>query len=178
MRRALHVGRLGLALALGLVAPPAEAQAGPAGAVHAHVLASPREDFGAALTGELTVPFDALRVGGFLGVGAVPSADDVYNRVFLPLGLTVGVDVLGDSAGSGPSMLGFALRARGGVWAGATQDVKLTAGGFLGGGAFLLFALGAGVSASVGLDVWGILGDGETVLFAPGAGLTWTPPVE
>jgi hypothetical protein len=149
----------------------AEAQEGPAGAVHAHVLASPRADFGGALSAELTVPLGIFRLGGFLAVAAVPSSEDVYNRIFLPIGPTVGIEVLGD-------VVGFALRARGGVWAGATQEVKLTAGGFLGGGAYLLFALGGGATLSAGLDVWGVFGDGQSALFAPGIGLTWSPPTE
>jgi hypothetical protein len=158
---------------LGGVAVPelAAAQGGPAGAVHAHVLASPREDFGGAVSAELTVPLGIFRLGGFLAVAAVPSPEDVYNRIFLPVGPTVGLEVLGQ-------VLGFALRVRGGLWAGATQDVKLTAGGFVGGGAYLLFALGGGATLSAGLDVWGVFGDGETALFAPGIGLTWGAPVE
>lgn len=161
-----------LALAACLAAPAsAQAQDAPAGAVTAHLLVSPRAELGGALTAELAYPLGIFRLGGFLGVGAMPSDDDVYNRVFLPAGASVGVDVLGD-------VVGFALRARGGLWAGATQDVKLTAGGFVGGGAYLLIALGAGANLSVGLDVWGLFGDGETAIFAPGVGLTWTPPVD
>jgi hypothetical protein len=160
------------ALAVLASTAPADAQGvRPSGSVTAHALASPRPDFGGALTGELSFALDLLRVGGFLGVGALPSGEDVTNRVFMPLGLSIGIDFL-----EGP--VGVSLRARGGLWAGATQDVKLAAGGLIGGSAYLLFALGAGASVSVGLDVWGLLGDGETALFAPGLGLTWTPTSE
>lgn len=152
-----------------LAASTARAQPAPAGAVTAHVLASPAPDVGGAVGTELTMPIAIVRLGGFLGVGAVPSAEDVYNRVFMPVGASAGIEVLGD-------VIGFALRARGGLWAGATQETKLTAGGFVGGAAYLLFSLGSGVGLGVGLDVWGLFGAGETALFAPGVGLTWTPP--
>lgn len=150
---------------------PALPVEGLAGAVQGHLLASPAPDFGGALGADLWYANGIFRVGGFLGVGAVPSVEDVQNRVFMPLGVSAGIEVLGD-------VIGFSVRARGGLWGGATQAVKITAGGFVGGGAYLLFALGGGVGLGVGLDVWALFGDGETVLFAPGLGLTWTPPRE
>jgi hypothetical protein len=144
------------------------AQDGPAGAVSAHLLASTAPDFGGALGADLWMPIGIFRLGGFLGVGAVPSEDDTQSRVFMPLAASVGLEVLGE-------IVGVSLRARGGFWGGATQDAKLTAGGFVGGGAYLLFNLGGGAGLAVGMDVWGLFGDGETALFAPGVGLTWTP---
>lgn len=141
---------------------------GLGGAVSGLFLASPTPDFGGALAADLWYANGIFRVGGFLGVGAVPSADDVYNRVFMPLGVSAGIEVLGD-------VIGFSVRVRGGLWGGATQAVKITAGGFVGGGAYLLYSLGGGVGVGLGLDVWGLFGDGETILFAPGLGLTWTP---
>lgn len=172
MRRLLLSTAL-LTLAAGAAVPRAEAQDGPAGALQAHFLASPESDFGGALTADLWYPVDLFRFGGFVGVGAVPSAVDARNRVFMPLGVSIGFEALGEGAG-------VSLRARGGLWGGATQDVKLTAGGFVGGGAHLLFDLGGGAALSVGLDVWGLFGAGETVLFAPAVGLSWNPaaPVE
>ena len=85
------------------------------------------------------------------------------------LGASIAFEALGD-------VVGVSIRARGGLWGGATQEVKLTAGGFLGGAAYMLFHLGGGVAIDVGLEVWGIFGDGETALFSPSAGLTWSPP--
>ncbi len=161
----------GLALiAVLFCAAPAGAQDAPAGAVTASLLASTAPDLGGALGVDLFVPLGIFRVGGFLGVGAMPSEDDTQSRVFMPLAASVGLELLGDA-------VGFSLRARGGLWGGATQEVKLTAGGFVGGGAYLLFNLGAGAALAVGMDVWGLFGDGETALFAPGVGLTWTPPI-
>ncbi len=136
--------------------------------MHGHFLASPAPDFGGALTADLWYANGVFRIGGFFGAGAVPSADDVHNRIFMPLAISAAIEVLGPS-------IGFSVRARGGMWGGATQAVKITAGGFIGGGASLLFALGNGVGLGVGLDVWGLFGDGETVLFAPGIDLTWAP---
>lgn len=160
---------LALTAALLCAAPSlAEAQDAPAGAVSGHLLASTAPDFGGALGADLWVPLGMFRVGGFFGVGAVPSEDDTQSRVFMPLAASVGLEVLGE-------VVGFSLRARGGLWGGATQEVKLTAGGFIAGGAYLLFNLGAGAALAVGMDVWGLFGDGETALFAPGLGLTWTP---
>jgi hypothetical protein len=157
-----------LATALTAVASRASAQEGPAGAVTASFLASPQEDFGASLLADLWFPIDVFRIGGFFGVGALPSGDDERNRVFMPLGVSAGLEILGER-------VGVSLRARGGIWGGATQEVKLTVGGFVGGGAYLLVGLGGGVAVSVGMDVWGLIGPGEAAVFAPGLGLTWTP---
>lgn len=167
MDRSCIAAALAVALTLG-VHSGAEAQDAPAGAVHGHFVAAPQGDYGGGLSGDIAFPIDVFRIGGFFGVVAVPSEEDVRNRVFMPLAASFGVELLGD-------VVGFSVRARGGLWGGATQEVKLTAGGFVGGGAYLLFALGGGVGVSMGLDVWGLFGDGETALFAPGFGLSWTP---
>jgi hypothetical protein len=140
----------------------------PAGSFTGAVLVSPEADVGGALGGELWAAIDLFRIGGFFGVGVLPSAVDELNRVMMPLGVSAAFELL-----DGP--VGFSIRARGGLWGGATQAVKLTIGAFVGGGAHLLIALGGGASVSIGMDVWGVIGDGQTVLFAPGAGLTWTP---
>ena len=157
-----------LALAGMLWSAPAKAQDRPAGSVQAHFLASPEEDFGAAVSADLWFPIDDLRLGGFFGVGAVPSAVDARNRVFMPLGVSVAFEPVSED-------VGVSLRVRGGLWGGATQDAKLTVGGFVGGAAYLLFPLGGGTTLGVGIDVWGLFGDGDTVLFAPGLALTWNP---
>lgn len=163
-----------LLLAVGLtlaVASSAAAQDGPAGALQGSFLASTEGDFGGALGADLWYPIDVFRIGGFFAVGAVPTGEDARNRVFMPVGASLGLELLGE-------VVGVSLRARGGLWGGATQDEKLTAGGFVGGGAWFLYHLGAGVTLSVGLEVWGLFGAGETALFTPGAGLTWNPAFE
>lgn len=157
---------------IGSLAPTqARADDAVAGAVQGHFLASPAPDFGGAISADVWYPIGIFRIGGFLGVGAVPSPNDVYNRIFMPVGPSIALEIMGET-------VGLSLRARGGLWGGSTQAVKITAGGFVGGGAWLLFGLGEGVSLSVGMDVWGLFGDGETALFAPGVGLTWAPATD
>ncbi len=146
----------------------AEGPSGPAGLVQGLFLASPAPDFGGAAMLDLWYPIGIFRIGGFFGVGSVPSPTDAYNRTFMPAGLSLALEINSEA-------VGLSLRARGGVWGGATQAVKITAGGFVGGGAWLLFRLSELVSLDVGVDVWGLLGAGETAIFAPGVGVTWTP---
>ena len=160
-----------LAALASLPAVPASAQDEVAGSARAHFLASQQEDLGGAVTADLYWPFESLRIGGFMGAGAVPAEDDARNRVFMPLGVSLAFEEVGD-------VVGVAVRARAGLWGGTTQEVKLTAGGFVGGGAYLLFVLGDGVALDVGMDVWGIFGDGETLLLSPSVGLSWSPPHE
>lgn len=167
MRRELGLIVL-LTAAIGGMPSLARAQDGPAGALTLNLLTTVAPDVGGAIGADLWLPLDVFRIGGFFGIGALPSEDDVQNRIFMPLALSVGLEVLDE-------VVGVSLRARGGLWGGATQDAKLAAGGLVGGGAYLLFNLGGGASLSLGMDVWGLFGEGETALFAPGAGLTWTP---
>ena len=170
MRRGSLAAVVLCAVALGTFADVARARAQDdvAGAVRGQVLASLEEDVGGAVSADLWLPLDWFRVGGFIGVGALPAEEDARNRTFMPLGVSVGFEAMGDDGG-------ISVIARGGLWAGATQEVKLTAGGFVAVGAYLLFALGDNVALDVGLDLWGVFGDGETVLFAPSVGLSWAP---
>jgi len=118
---------------------------------------------------DLWAAFDWLRIGGFTGAITIPSSRDARNRIATPVALSVAaVANLGD--------VDLELRARGGMWGGATQEVKLTVGGFVGGGAFLDFHLGGGVSVGGGVEVWGFLGAGETWAVAPSLTLTFGPP--
>ncbi|MBX3269444.1 MAG: hypothetical protein KF729_04245 [Sandaracinaceae bacterium] len=163
----MRLGSLAFVVALS-VAAPAAADVPLAGGVQGHFLASPDEDLGGGLSADLHFALDWFRIGGFLGVAAVPSDADERNRIFMPFGVSLGLEVLGD-------VVGVSVRARGGLWGGATQETKLTAGGFVSGAAYLLFVLGGGVSVGVGLEVWGVFGVGETALFSPSLGLTWRP---
>lgn len=175
---------LASAALLGLIvaAAPARAQDAPAGAVGLHFSfgelrteedeetgeRSMHADLGGLIGADLWFPIDWLRLGAYLGVGAIPSDVDVRNRIYMPLAASVAAELLFDQ-------VGVSIRARGGLWAGATQEVKITAGGLVGGGLHLLVHLGGGTALSLGMDVWGILGDGETAVFAPGIGLSWNP---
>jgi hypothetical protein len=173
------VSRSSLALVAALVvaAAPAVARADdPAGSLMAAALADTDGDVGAGAMIDLGIPIEnVLRIGGSLGVGSLVSTRDETNRVVMPLGVYVGV-VLPLSPD-----LSIILRARGGIWGGATQEVKLALGGFVSGGVALGLSLGRGVSFDIGLDVWGTLGGpnlgigapSDAVLFAPGLGLSW-----
>ena len=167
-RRGLALATL-LAVVACLSAPAgAAAQDGPAGAVTASGLATVHPDVGASVLVDVYWPIDVFRVGGFFGAGAIPSLEDERNRVFAPFGVSLAIDLVFDP-------IGVSVRARGGMWGGATQEEKLTAGAFFGGGAYLTYHLGEGVTLGVGMDVWAILGAGETAVFAPGITLTFGP---
>lgn len=158
-------------LAAALVASgvsPAAASAQVAGAVSGSFVYADGDAGGAAML-DVWAPVDVLRFGGFFGVGAILADRDERNRVMMPVGASVGLFVGDDVV--------FSLRARGGVWGGATQDVKLTLGAFLGGGAGLGFHISPEVTASAVFEVWGILGSGETWAIAPGLSLEWGHPV-
>ncbi|MGF1467240.1 MAG: hypothetical protein ACFCGT_14030 [Sandaracinaceae bacterium] len=158
---------LGPLLCAAMLVPVAPAGAQDlAGSAHLHGLVTSDVDVGAAVAIDLHVPVDVLRLGAFVIVGAIPSDNDDRNRVFMPLGLSASLELAGDLAG-------VSLRARGGMWAGATQSTKITAGGFLGGGVYLLLRMSETVTFNLGLDLWGILGAGEQLVYAPSLGVSW-----
>lgn len=147
----------------------------PAGSVHGSFMIGPSPDLahegvdlGAAALMNVWYPIGALRLGAFLGAGAVPSPNDARNRVFMPLGASIALELLDHD-------FGLSLRAYGGMWGGATQEVKLTAGGLIGGGAYFLYHLGAGVTLDIGADVWGFFGAGSQLIVAPSIGLSFGP---
>lgn len=125
-------------------------------------------DAGGGLWVDLYAAFDWFRIGGFLGAAVIPSPRDARNRLATPVGLA-----LAAVANVGDVDLG--LRLRGGLWGGSTQEAKLTAGGFLGGGAFFAVHLGGGASLGAGVEVWGFLGAGATWAVAPSLTLTFGP---
>ena len=174
-RLALALGpalAFGLTVAFGL-APGSLAAQDVSGALSGHVVIADG-DLGGGTMVDVWARFDWLRVGGFLGVSSVSSPRDSRNRIAMPIGASVAfVFDLG--------LAEIQLRLRGGLWGGATQGVKLTAGGFLGGGPYVMFDLGGGASFGGGLEVWGILGEGETWAVTPGLSLSWgatSPPSE
>lgn len=118
---------------------------------------------------DLWATFDWFRIGGFTGALTIPSSRDSHDRFATPFAISMAaVANLGD--------VDLELRARGGMWGGSTQEAKMTAGGFLGGGAFLDFHIGGGVSIGGGVEVWGFLGAGATWAIAPSLTLTFGPP--
>ncbi len=160
---------LGVAVALTFALTPSGLAAQDvAGALTGHVVIADGDLGGGAMV-DVWARFDWLRLGGFLGVSSVSSPRDSHNRIAMPIGASVAFVL---ELGS----VELQLRLRGGVWGGATQEVKLTLGGFLGGGPYLMFSLGGGVSLGAGLEAWAILGEGETWALAPGLSLSWGAP--
>lgn len=176
-------------VAASIAGPPrASAQDGsPAGALGAHFLISDG-DLGAAAMLDVWAVFDRaafdwLRIGGFFGGGAIPSERDDHNRILMPVGLSAAADLVATE------LVSVQLRARLGVWGGATQSEKLAIGLFAGGGAYLGFALGQGAFVHAGADVWAVIASdawttrtspddaisASTWVIAPGLGLSWTP---
>jgi hypothetical protein len=125
-------------------------------------------DVGGGAWLELWAAFDWFRIGGMTGALTIPSARDSHNRFATPLAVSIAAIVnLGD--------VDLDFRLRGGMWGGSTQEVKMTAGGFVGGAAFLDAHLGGGATLGAGLEVWGFLGAGATWAIAPTLTLTFGP---
>lgn len=168
-------------------ASPAEAaaQVRPAGSLGAHFLIADG-DLGGELMLDVWAAIDWLRVGGFVGAGAIPSDRDEHNRVMMPLGLSAAARVVETE------QIALEVRLRAGLWGGSTQAEKLTLGAFFGGGAYFGIVLGGGAVAHVGADVWGVISSdawhtpvgpddrvsASTWVIAPGIGLSWSPEEE
>jgi len=162
------VTRLGPAIALlALLAPLRAGAQDVAGALTAGFVYADG-DPGANAMLDVWIPVDILRLGACFGVGAIPSERDDRNRVMMPVGASLALFTPGD--------VSFSLRLRGGMWSGATQDVKVTAGGFVGGGAGLGLRLSPDVTVSAVLEAWGLFGAGETWAIVPGLALEWGHP--
>lgn len=126
-------------------------------------------DPGAAAMLDVWAPLSIVRLGGFFGVSSIVSDRDAHNRVMMPVGASLALMV-----DAGPVLL--SILGRGGLWGGATQDVKLTIGGFVGGGVGLGFHISPSVSVSAQVELWGILGAGETWALSPGISIAWGHP--
>lgn len=168
---------MSIARLVGTLAIAAAALLGPRSVAHAQSLAGAVNggpiiadgDVGGGVSVDLWAAFDWFRIGGFAGALTIPSSRDSHNRFATPIGVSMAaVASLGD--------VDLELRLRGGLWAGSTQEAKMTAGGFLGGGAFLDFHLGGGASLGAGMEVWGFLGAGATWAISPMLTLTFGPP--
>lgn len=166
------------------IARPARADAArPGGSIGAHLFVADGADVGGGVVLDVWAVAEWMRIGGFVGAGAIPSARDDHNRVMMPIGLSFAGNVVVTE------FLTLQARLRAGVWGGATQAEKLTAGPFFGGGMYLGFRLGPEAVAHVGADIWGVVGsdawrdaagpdDGlsaSTWVIAPGLGFSWTP---
>ncbi|WP_236515750.1 hypothetical protein [Sandaracinus amylolyticus] len=161
---------------------PREESVRPSGSLGAHLLVADGPDLGGLVMLDVWAAWQWLRIGGFIGAGAIPSERDASNRVMMPLGISAAAEVLTES-------LALSVRLRAGLWGGATQAEKLTAGPFFGVGFYLGFLLGNGAVLNVGADAWGVIGSeawsdasgpdaavsASTWVIAPGIGLSWTP---
>jgi hypothetical protein len=144
----------------------AAAQFEPAGALTASV-AFASEGAGGGLVGDITAPIGPLRLGATVGAVAISSENASVSRVFVPLGLSIGLV-------GRPGGWWFEARVRAGAWAGATNE-GLAAGPWLSPGAFVGVALGPQVALGVGVDGWFAFGHGTILAVAPGLTLTWVP---
>jgi hypothetical protein len=138
-----------------------------------------RIDFGAGAIADLGARLGPLRLGGALGLAAVTSADGVRSRVYMPLAVSFGLSLAADP-------IEIELRARAGLWGGAT-DLGLRADLWASGGLLIGLDLGSGVRAQVGVDVWlqraevsSAMGNvtGLAVYYGPVLGLRWDDPAE
>ncbi len=184
--RGLHSIAIAAVVISAALAPArASAQAvQPAGSLGVHMLIADG-DVGGSVLLDVWAAWEWLRIGGFVGAGAIPSERDSSNRVLMPRGVSAAAELVANE------YLALSIRLRAGLWAGATQAEKLTAGPFFGGGAYLGFQLGSGAVLNVGADAWGVIGSeawssesgpdaavsASTWVIAPGVGLSWTPEV-
>lgn len=123
-------------------------------------------DVGGGTWVDLWCQFDWFRIGGMTGAVIIPSGADSHNRFATPIALSLaGVANFGDFV--------IEFRAHGGMWGGSTQEVKMTAGAFVGGGTFLELPLSADAALGAGVEVWGIFGAGQTWAIAPSLTLTF-----
>lgn len=147
-----------------------------AGSVTGQLVVADR-DVGGAGTLDLGAAIGPLRLGGFFGAGITPApaTRDAHNRAYLTLGGSAALVL--EPSGTGPGSVAFEMVARAGFWGGSTQATKLTAGGLLGGGAYVDVSLGEGVFVGAGAEAWMFFGAGETWAIVPGLRLRWGAPI-
>lgn len=107
-----------------------------------------------------------LRLGGSTGITAL-FGDDEETRTLAPLLASIAIESLGPR-------LGFSMRFRGGLWAGATDD-GLRAGPMLAGGLFLHYLVDPRISIAAGVDTLFLFSHGDTSLFVPSISLVFRP---
>jgi len=170
-------GALAASLALLALAAPAAAQEGvrhtpadwePSGSIRGFLLWEPGEDerrLGGGTMVDLHQRFGPATVGLAIGIGAITSDNDDVNRIFAPIGATVGIGFL-------PDPVGVHAYVRAGFWGGAT-NLGLRGGAWLSGGARFDVALGERIALGVDVEVWRLWGELERFLVSPGLSLVW-----
>lgn len=165
---ALRGGALALALVAVTTAGAARADWEPSGAVSGLFAVEPGADerrLGGNLLVDLWQDVGVATFGLAMGVGATTSANDDVNRVFAPLGLSLGLSLR-------PRPVGGMLFARGGLWAGATNQ-GLAAGGWASFGGRLEVRLDDTVSLAATVEVWRLFGNLDRWMVLPGLSLVW-----
>ncbi|MDW8246078.1 MAG: hypothetical protein RMJ84_05840, partial [Sandaracinaceae bacterium] len=157
------VGCITLAIASPLHAQEVE------GSVGAHLLLNP-PDVGGALSVDAWGRVAFFRLGGTFGAMAFPSENDARNRAMMPIGILGAVEGQVDK-------IGFGAGVRGGAWGGASQEVKLSGGLWVGASLFLDIPIGPEAKFGPGVDVWGFGGGGsEMLLWVATLRLSWFSP--
>lgn len=136
-------------------------------------LGGPGERGGAILV-DLWESYGLFRLGLAAGVGVLTGSGDEgeSNRVFAPMGLSLGL------AAMSPAGVGGSATLRAGPWGGATND-GLKGGFWLSVGGSLDLRWGERLVIAFLVDYWLIAGAGEVrSTLAPGAALRWTWPDE
>ncbi len=167
-----RAGLLALAacVAIGPLSPAPTRAEEPGGAITGQLFVSDG-DVGASGLIDVWARLDALRVGGFFGVVALPSARDFHDRTMMPAGLRAALALeFGD--------VDLELVLRVGAFGGASQEDKLFTGVLVGGGPYLDVRLVEGVALGVGVEAFGYFGGGDTWALSPGLRLAWGPSAD
>lgn len=157
----------------------ADADFEPAGAISGslHIELDAAEDtrLGGALNVDLFAKLSVFRLGFIVGLGAFTNGADNANRIYVPLGVSLGV------RSSWGERVGIHVIGRGGVYTGAAFD-GLTAGGFGSVGATLDLRFEGGLDVGVGFDFWvfsrgndSSSESGPRLFLSPTVALRWTP---
>lgn len=153
-----------------LFASTARAQWEPSGTITGLLAIEPTADE-RRLGGDLVVDlFERVGPASFglaIGIGASTSDNEDVNRVFAPMGLSVGI-------GIAPRPVGFHVFLRGGLWAGATNE-GLRAGGWAAFGARLEIRLDDAIALGVTFETWRLSGELSRWMVLPGLSLVWRP---
>ena len=153
-----------------LFAPTARAQWEPSGAITGLLAIEPTADE-RRLGGDLVVDlFERVGPASFglaIGIGASTSDNEDVNRVFAPMGLSVGIGVA-------PRPVGFHVFLRGGLWAGATNE-GLRAGGWAAFGARFEVRLDDAIALGVTFETWRLSGELSRWMVLPCLSLVWRP---
>ena len=153
-----------------LFAPTARAKWEPSGTITGLLAIEPAADE-RRLGGDLVVDlFERVGPASFglaIGIGASTSDNEDVNRVFAPMGLSVGIGVA-------PRPVGFHVFVRGGLWAGATNE-GLRAGGWAAFGARFEVRLDDAIALGVTFETWRLSGELSRWMVLPGLSLVWRP---